>query len=226
MPKMNVAARKALGASAFIACLLILLFAPAGTLSFWQAWVYLAISVAANAALVAYLQRADPKLLERRLRGPTAEKATSQKLIQLAAVIVFTGTIALSSLDRRFAWSHVPLFATIAGYALVALSFVVIFLALRENTFAAVNIDVEAGQKVISTGPYAVVRHPYYSGLLLWMIATPLALGSWWGLLMLVPMALVIAWRIRYEEHFLTERLRGYGEYCHSVRCRLVPLVW
>jgi protein-S-isoprenylcysteine O-methyltransferase Ste14 len=223
---MNVTARKALGASAFIASLLILLFAPAGTLSFWQAWLYFAFSVAANAALVAYLQRADPKLLERRLRGPTAEKAPSQKLLQLAAVIVFTGTIALSSLDRRFAWSHVPLFATIAGYALLALAFLVIFLVLRENTFAAANISVEAGQKVISTGPYAIVRHPYYSGLLLWMIATPLALGSWWGLLMLVPMALVIAWRIRYEERFLTERLRGYTEYCQSVRYRLLPLVW
>jgi protein-S-isoprenylcysteine O-methyltransferase Ste14 len=223
---MNVAARKTLGAIAFIASLLILLFAPAGTLSFWQAWVYLAVSIAANATLVAYLQRADPKLLERRLRGPTAEKDRSQKLVQLAAVVVFTATIALSSLDRRLAWSHVPLFATIAGYALLVLSFLVIFLVLRENTFAAVNIDVEAGQTVISTGPYAIVRHPYYCGLLLWMIATPLALGSWWGLLMLVPMATVIAWRIRYEERFLTERLRGYAEYCQSVSYRLLPRVW
>jgi protein-S-isoprenylcysteine O-methyltransferase Ste14 len=172
-------------------------------------WVYLVVSLASSAMILAYLQRADPKLLERRLRGPAAEKETSQKLIQLAAVIVFAGSIVLSSLDQRFSWSHVPLFATIAGYALVAVCFLIIFLALRENTFAAVNIEVEAGQKVVSTGPYAIVRHPYYSGLLVWVFATPLALGSWWGLLMLVPMALVIAWRIRYEERFLTEHLRG-----------------
>jgi protein-S-isoprenylcysteine O-methyltransferase Ste14 len=109
--------------------------------------MYLAVSLASSATLMAYLQRADPKLLERRLRGSTSEKETSQKLIRLAAVIVFTGAIALSSLDQRFAWSHVPLFATIAGFALVALSFLVVFLALRENTFAAVNIDVLVGPR-------------------------------------------------------------------------------
>jgi len=198
----------------------------AWAMTFWQAWVYLVISFAAGATIFAYLRRADPKLLERRLRGPAAEQETSQKLIQLAAVIVFAGTIVLSSLDRHFWWSHVPLFATIAGDALVAVSFLIIFLALRENTFAAANIAVEAGQQVISTGPYAIVRHPYYCGLLVWFFATPLALGSWWGLLMLVPMAFVIAWRIRYEERFLTEHLRGYAEFCQRVRYRLLPLVF
>jgi protein-S-isoprenylcysteine O-methyltransferase Ste14 len=196
---------------------------PTWTFGFWQAWVYLAISLAAGATILAYLQYADPKLLERRLRGLAAETETSQKVIQLAAVVVLAGTLILSSLDHRFLWSHVPLFATIAGDALLAVSFLIILLALRENTFAAANIAVEAGQQVISTGPYAIVRHPYYSGLLLWFFATPLALGSWWGMLMLVPMALVIAWRIRYEERFLTEHLRGYAEYCQSVRYRLLP---
>jgi protein-S-isoprenylcysteine O-methyltransferase Ste14 len=193
---------------------------------FWQAWVYLVVSLAAGATIFTYLQLADPKLLKRRLRGPVPEKETSQNLLQLAAVSVFAGTIVLSSLDHRFSWSHVPVFATIAGDALVAVSFLIIFLALRENTFAAVNIAVEAGQQVISTGPYAIVRHPYYCGLLVWFLATPLALGSWWSLLMLVPMALVIAWRIGYEERFLTEHLRGYGDYRQSVRFRLLPLIW
>jgi len=223
---MNVAARKAMAGFALIACSLILLFAPAWTFRFWQAWVYLAVSLAASATILAYLQRADPKLLERRLRGPAAEKEASQNLLQVAAVIVFAGTIILSSVDHHFAWSHVPLFATLAGYALVATCYLIIFLALRENTFAAVNIGIEADQEVISTRPYAIVRHPYYSGLLVWIFATPLALGSWWGLLMLVPMGFVIAWRIRYEERFLTEHLRGYADYCQDVRYRLLPLVW
>jgi protein-S-isoprenylcysteine O-methyltransferase Ste14 len=193
---------------------------------FWQAWTYVAISLVSGAAIVAYLKRADPKLLERRLRGPGAEKETSQKLTQLAAAIAFFGTIVLCLLDHRFSWSQVPVVVSIAGCALLLFGYLVIFLSLRENTFAAVNVAVESGQKVISTGPYAIVRHPYYIGLLLWILATPLALGSWSGLLMLAPMVLVIASRIRYEERFLNEHLRGYASYCESLRYRLVPLIW
>ncbi|MGA8575282.1 MAG: isoprenylcysteine carboxylmethyltransferase family protein [Candidatus Cybelea sp.] len=193
---------------------------------YWEAWVYLVVCFAATAAIVTYLLCADPKLLERRLRGPAAEEKTSQKLLQLAAVILASSTILISALDHLFSWSQLPPSATIAGDALVAGSFLIIFLAFRENTFAAINIAVEAGQKVISTGPYAIVRHPYYSGLLVWFFATPLALGSLWGMLVLVPMALVIGCRTRYEERFLAEHLRGYADYCQSVRYRLLPLVW
>lgn len=198
----------------------------APTSTSWQIWVYLALCGAAGAAILTYLGRVDPKLLERRLHGPAAEAETSQKLIQLAAVIVFAGTIVLSSFDRRSSWSHFPPVAAVVGDVLVAVCFLVIFLALRENTFAAVNIAVEEDQQVISTGPYAVVRHPYYSGLLVWCCATPLALGSFWGMLMLVPMGLVIASRIRFEERFLTEHLHGYAAYCRRVRYRLLPRVW
>jgi len=193
---------------------------------FWQAWMYLVISLVSGATIVAYLKRFDPKLLERRLRGPGTEKETSQKLTQLAAATAFLGTIVICLLDHRFSWSHVPVVVTIAGCSLLAVGYLVIFLSLRENTFAAVNVAVESGQKVISTGPYAIVRHPYYIGLLVWVFATPLALGSWWGWLMLVPMVLVIASRIRYEEGFLNEHLCGYAAYCRKLRYRLVPLIW
>jgi protein-S-isoprenylcysteine O-methyltransferase Ste14 len=198
----------------------------AWALGFWQAWMYFAVSLVSGVAIAAYLKRVDPKLLERRLRGPGAEKETSQKVMQLAAAMAFFGTIVLCLLDHRFSWSHVPVVATIAGCALLVFGYLIIFLSLRENTFAAVNVAVESGQKVISTGPYAVVRHPYYVGLLVWILATPLALGSWWGLLMLAPMVLVIASRIRYEERFLNEHLRGYPAYCESLRYRIVPLIW
>jgi protein-S-isoprenylcysteine O-methyltransferase Ste14 len=140
--------------------------------------------------------------------------------------MAFLGAIVLSLLDRYFSWSHVPVGVSIAGCALLVVGYVVIFLSLRENTFAAVNVAVESNQKVISTGPYAIVRHPYYVGLLVWILATPLALGSWWGLLTLAPMVLVIASRIRYEERFLNQHLRGYASYCQSLRYRLVPLIW
>lgn len=191
-----------------------------------QAFVYLAFSLTAGVTLIAYLQRTDPTLLKRRLRGPGAEKDTSQKLIQLAAAMVFVGTIIVASLDRRFSWSSVPAFASIAGFGLLVTCYLVIFLTLRANTFAAANINVEPGQHVVSTGPYAVVRHPYYAGLLLWVLATPLALGSLWGLLLLGPMVLILASRIHFEERFLTENLPGYTEYCARVRYRLVPSAW
>jgi len=200
--------------------------AGAWTFGFWQAWTYLAISLVSGAAIVAYLKRIDPKLLERRLRGLGAEKQTSQKLTQLAAAIAFVGAIVLSLLDHRLSWSRVPVAVTIGGCALLVVGYLVILLSLRENTYAAVNVAVESDQKVISTGPYAIVRHPYYVGLLVWILATPLALGSWWGLLMLAPMVLVIASRIRYEERFLNEHLHGYAAYCQSLRYRLVPLIW
>ena len=180
----------------------------------------------AYATILTYLLRSDPDLLKRRMRGPGAEAATSQKVIQLAILVVFAGTLAVLWLDRRFVWSHVPLFVSLGADALVAAGFAILFFALRENTFAAVNIVVETGQKVISTGPYAIVRHPYYTGLLVLSFATPPALGSWWGLLPLVPMLPIIVWRIRYEERFLTEHLAGYAEYCRRVRWRLVPFVW
>ncbi len=180
----------------------------------------------AYAAILAYLLRTDPDLLKRRMRGPGAEEATSQRVIQFAVIAVFAGALLVLWLDHRFSWSRVPLFVTICSDVLVAGGFLIVFLALRENTFAAVNIVVETGQTVISTGPYAIVRHPYYTGLLVLTFATPPALGSWWGLLASVPMLPIIAWRIRYEEHFLTAHLSGYAEYCRMVPWRLVPLVW
>jgi len=203
-----------------------LVMAMSWPFGYWQAWAYLILSLAASVTIVAYLRRADPKLLERRFRGPLPEKELGQNLLQLTALTVLSGTIVLSALDRYFAWSNLLLSATIIGFAILVIGYLVIFLALRENTFAAVNIEVEAGQTVISTGPYAIVRHPYYLGLILWIIGTPLALGSWWGLVMLVPMLVVIAKRIAYEERFLTTHLLGYAAYCKHVRFRLLPLVW
>jgi protein-S-isoprenylcysteine O-methyltransferase Ste14 len=116
--------------------------------------------------------------------------------------------------------------ASIAGDVLVTLGFLIVFLVFKENTFTAATIEVVSDQTVISTGPYAIVRHPMYSGALVMLLGTPLALGSWWGLLMFVPMVFTIAWRALDEERVLLTNLRGYEEYCQMVRYRLVPHVW
>ena len=203
------------------------LFLPAWTIHYWQAWAYLAIFAGASALITAYLWKHDPKLLERRVRaGPAEEKEKSQKRIQVLASIAFLGEMVVPALDHRFAWSQVSLAYTIAGEVLVALGFFVVFLVFKENTFTSATIQVEAGQRVVSTGPYAIVRHPMYTGALIMLFGTPIALGSWWGLLMVVPMIAVLVLRILDEEKFLAHGLHGYAEYCRRVKFRLAPLIW
>jgi protein-S-isoprenylcysteine O-methyltransferase Ste14 len=223
----SLAGRTILGFTQLIVFLGAALFVPAWTLDFWQAWVYLLIFAGASALITVYLWNYDRKLLESRVKaGPRAEKEKSQKLIQLLASLAFIGTLLLPSLDRRFDWSHVPLVFVIVGDALVALGFFAVFIVYKENTFTSATIEVAPDQRVISTGPYAVVRHPMYAGALVMLLATPLALGSWWGLVMFIPMALVIVLRLQDEEKFLRRSLPGYTEYCRKVRFHLVPYIW
>lgn len=205
----------------------VVLFAPAGTIHYWQAWVYLAVFSGASALITAYLWRYDPKLLERRVHaGPAAEKEKSQKLIQFLASIAFLGEMVLPAIDHRFTWSHVPLAYTVAGEILVLFGFFVVFLVFKENTFTSATIQVDPDQRVVSTGPYAIVRHPMYTGALVMLFGTPIALGSWWGLLMVVPMIAVLVLRILDEEKFLACGLPGYMDYCRRVKFRLAPLIW
>jgi protein-S-isoprenylcysteine O-methyltransferase Ste14 len=224
----NALARKTvLGFTQLVTALVILLFAPARTVDYWQAWVYLSVFFASSALITAYLWKKDRKLLERRLNaGPGAESESSQKRIQLLASLVFMGAMILPSLDHRFSWSAVPLPITITGDVFVALGFLIVFLVFKANTFTAATIAVTVDQKVVSKGPYAVIRHPMYSGALVMLLGTPLALGSWWGLAMFIPMLFTIAWRARDEERFLRENLSGYEDYCRTVRYRLMPFVW
>lgn len=203
------------------------LFGPARALNFWQAWVYLIVFYGSVAMITIYLWKKDPELLERRVEtGPGAEKEKTQKIIQLFLLILFCAILIIPSFDHRFGWSDVPIYIVIAGDILIALGYFLIFLVFRENPFAAATIQVSADQKVITTGPYSIVRHPMYTGGLIMFSGTPLALGSWWGLLILVPIVLVIIWRLLEEEKFLSENLPGYKEYCQKVRYRLIPLLW
>jgi protein-S-isoprenylcysteine O-methyltransferase Ste14 len=215
------------GLAKFIIALALFLFVPAWTLQFWQAWLYLLVFAVSTGLITLYLWKRDRALLERRINaGPAAETRKRQRVIQIVASLAFMGTLVVPALDRRFGWSHVPLPAVIAGEILIVAGFAIIFLVFRENTFTAGTVEIAEGQKVISTGPYAYVRHPMYAGALIMLLGTPLALGSSWGLLMFAPMALAIAWRLIDEEQFLAANLAGYAAYRANVGYRLLPFVW
>lgn len=205
----------------------LLLFVPARTIGYWQAWVYLAIFFGASALTTGFLLRRDRALLERRMRGgPTAEKRPVERVIMAFTSIGFIALLVVPALDRRFGWSNVPVYVVAVGDALVAVGFLFIFRVYKENTFTSATIEVAADQRVVSTGPYAVVRHPMYASALLYLAGTPLALGSYWGLVPLVAMLPFLIWRLFDEETLLAGSLPGYVEYQKKVRHRLVPGIW
>jgi protein-S-isoprenylcysteine O-methyltransferase Ste14 len=227
-PARAVLGRKTIAGFAQLAiALALILFGPAWTLAYWQAWVYLGVFLGAAALITVYLWQRDPELLARRVAaGPAAEKEWAQQLIQIAASLAFVALLVVPSLDHRFEWSHVPLAIVVAGDGLAGLGFLIVFRVFRENAYTAATIDVAPGQTVVSTGPYALVRHPMYLGALVMLFGTPLALGSWWGLVPFGALALVIVLRLLDEERFLAKNLPGYDAYRRTVRYRLVPLVW
>lgn len=140
--------------------------------------------------------------------------------------MLFVILLVVPGFDHRFCWSDVPSFLVILGDIFVALGFLIVFLVFKENSFTSAIIEVNRGQRVISTGPYRIVRHPMYAGALIMCLFTPIALGSYWGLLSVPPMFFVVGWRLLQEEQFLTRRLPGYDEYRTKIRFRLIPLVW
>jgi protein-S-isoprenylcysteine O-methyltransferase Ste14 len=219
---------KSLDASAWLALavltavMALLLFVPAGTVRYRQAWVYLGVFAGVSTLITLDLIRKDPALLARRMRGgPTAETQWTQKLIMLGISICFIALLVVPALDHRFGWSAVPVGGVVAGDVLVAIGFYLIALVYRANTFSSATIEIAENQKVVSTGPYALVRHPMYASGILYLLGTPLALGSYWGLVPLVAMTPFLIWRLLAEERFLARNLPGYSEYQKRVRHRL-----
>jgi protein-S-isoprenylcysteine O-methyltransferase Ste14 len=202
----------------------LMLFVPAGSLSYWQGWLYLGVIFVPLMFAVGYFLKNDKELLERRMK--LREKEGGQKRIVLLSSVVFLAGFLLPGLDYRFGWSEVPVALVLTADAIVFLGYLITFLTLRENSFASRIIEVEVGQQVISTGPYAIVRHPMYAGVILMFLFTPLALGSSLALVAVVPLAVLIVLRIRNEETVLARELPGYVEYCGKVRYRLVPGIW
>ena len=224
---MNLSSKAWLALAVLVAVMGVLLFLPAGTVHYWQAWMYLSIFSGASVLTTLYLMREDPALLERRMSGgPTAEKRPVQKFIMLCTSIGFIALLLVPAFDHRFGWSAVPLGAVLAGELLVVIGFYLIYRVYRENTFTSATIEVTENQTVISTGPYAIVRHPMYASASLYLLGTPLALGSWWGFVPIAVMLPFLIWRLLDEEGFLARNLPGYAEYQRQVRHRLVPFVW
>jgi len=215
------------GLFAVLVAMAALLFLPAWTLDFWQAWAFLGVFGICSLAITLYLMKKDPELLERRVRGgPTAEKERAEKIIQSITSLGFATMLVVPALDHRFQWSEVPSYASVAGDILLAVGFLIVFFVYKENTFASATIEIAPEQHVISTGLYAFVRHPMYVGGVFWLVGMALALGSWGGLLVFALIFPALLWRILDEEELLTKNLPGYEAYCRKVRYRLVPFVW
>ncbi|MGE0219906.1 methyltransferase family protein [Mycolicibacterium sp.] len=203
------------------------LFLPAGTLRYWQAWAFLAVFFVATLVPTVYLAARHPDALARRMQaGPMAETRPAQRIIISATILVVAAVMVVSALDWRFGWSAVPVWAVVAGDVLVGIGLLGAQLVIVQNNYAGASIRVEAGQPLVSTGLYGVVRHPMYSATLVMMAGMPLALGSLWGLPVVAVALPVLIARILDEEKALTAELAGYPEYRTKVRFRLIPGLW
>jgi len=202
------------------------LLLSAGTIDYWQAWVFLGVNAVSSVLLTLFVIE-DPILLESRTRGgPTAEKRPIQKVIVLFAGLPTVAAFVVPGLDRRFGWSSVPPWLSIVGDLWIIVSFWMVYRVFKENSFGSATIEIVKGQKVISTGPYAIVRNPMYASAVVYFVGTSLALGSYWGLIASALTILGLVWRLLDEEQFLARNLPGYAEYRAKVRWHLIPGVF
>ncbi len=223
----NLIVKTILGFMFLMLVLGLALFLSAGSLNFWQAWVYLAVFAACTILITLYLIKKDRELLAGRVQaGPIAETQRTQQIIQSLASLFFIGIFIVPGLDFRFGWSNVPPLMSLISDGFVAIGFYIVFLVFRENSYTRATIEVSAEQNVITSGPYAVVRHPMYAGAMPLLVFTPIALGSWAGVPISILLILIIVARLLDEERFLKANLSGYEEYCQKVRYRLLPLIW
>ncbi|OMC37764.1 hypothetical protein A5740_00080 [Mycobacterium sp. GA-1841] len=203
------------------------LFWPAGTFDYWQAWVFITVFIVCTIGPSSYLAVKNPAALRRRMQaGPAAETRVIQKIVISATFVASFALFVVSALDHRFGWSHVPSALAIAGNVVVGAALIFAQAVVIQNSFAGASIQVEDDQQLVSTGLYGLVRHPMYLGALVMMLATPVALGSYWGVLIAVAALPVLAVRIVDEERLLRTDLAGYDAYTDRVRYRLLPYVW
>ena len=199
-------------------------FLTAGTFKYWEAWAYMITIFIPMIIFLGYMFRHDPEFLKRRMR--IREKRKEQKLIVTVGTLPILLAYILPGFDKRFGWSDVSLSVTITGIALVLLSYLMILYVFKTNSYAARVVDVEKDQKVITTGPYAYVRHPMYVAVIILYIASPVALGSFWAVIPALFIIPIIVARIKDEEKELLENLERYKEYTQKVKHRLLPRIW
>jgi len=224
---MNLALRTAKAATLGLLVLGLIVFVSAGTLAYWQGWAFIVVFTVSTNIIGIYLALNNPALLERRIKaGPAAETRLVQKVLISLVFVSMVALVIVSVLDHRFGWSHVPASIAVFGDVLVVLGLMIDLWVFRENSYGASTIKTMPGQKVISSGPYALVRHPMYVGVLILVIGVPLALGSYWGLLFMLLNVPVLVLRILDEEKMLAAELDGYVAYMRTVRYRLVHGVW
>jgi len=202
----------------------LLILLPAGTFDYWQFYLYTGILVVPMLAVLFYFLKNDPKFLERRAKAKEEEKA--QVLISILSSLIFLAGFIVPGLDKRFGWSQVPLHITLIACGIILLGYLIIFFVFRQNSYASRIIEVDEEQEVISTGLYGIVRHPMYVGVLIMYLPTPIALGSYWGLIPFALLPLSLALRILNEEKVLKKNLKGYKEYCENIKYRLIPGLW
>jgi protein-S-isoprenylcysteine O-methyltransferase Ste14 len=208
----------------FLVALSLLLFLPAGTIRYWEGWVYILVLFVPVLVVMVYLIRTDHALIERRMH--TTERQAPQRGVALLAVAWFLLVFVVPGFDHRFGWSDVPVALVIVADILTVLGYSLIVWVLRENSYASRVVEVEQEQKVICSGPYAIVRHPMYLGFMIMYLLVGLALGSYWALIPAPLIILILVARIRNEEAVLLRELKGYADYVKKVRYRLIPAVW
>jgi protein-S-isoprenylcysteine O-methyltransferase Ste14 len=226
--RVNDLSRKTLaGIARMQGALALMLFVPAWTLAYWQAWLYWVLSTAAAFATALYFLKHDPALMRRRVEvGARVEMLRSQKIIQGIGGVLFGAMFIVAGVEHHVHANRVPAPFVLVADAIVLAGLALTFAVFKANTFTAATVTVEPGQRVVTAGPYAIVRHPMYTASVVWFVATPLALGSPWALVPAVLMSITVALRLVGEERYLRASLRGYDAYCESVRWRLIPGVW
>jgi len=204
--------------------LLLLILIPAGTLIYWQVYLYIIILVVPMIFVLFYFLKNDPLFLERRTKAKEKEK--EQIIIQIVFSFIFLSGFVIPGFDKRFGWSDVPIYIVIIADIVILLGYLLIFFVFKQNSYASRIVEVEKNQKVISTGLYGFVRHPMYIGVIIMFVPTPIALGSYWGLIPMTTIPIALVFRIINEEKVLSKDLPGYKDYCQKTRYRLIPYVW
>lgn len=204
--------------------LLLIILVSAGTLIYWQAYLYITIIVVPMIFVLCYFLRNDPNFLERRTRAKEKEK--DQNIIQIIFSFIFLSGFGIPGFDKRYGWSDVPVYLVLIADIVILLGYILIFFVFKQNSFASRTVEVERDQKVISTGLYSFVRHPMYIGVIIMFMPTPIALGSYWGLIPMATIPIALVFRIKNEEKVLRKNLPGYNEYCEKTKYRLLPYLW